>query len=71
MHIATDIRTPQSIYGDDVVDLRPATVTGPWKPLNFTIALGPLKGSTGGGGGDEVYVKTKLHIICPTKYPKV
>lgn len=56
----------QSIFGNDVVDLR--SKGAGWKPLNIQIALEPLKGSS---GELAAHVKAKLHVICPSKYPKL
>lgn len=58
----------QSIFGSDVIDLRDHKNNGVWKPMDIVITLLPQKGSS---GTHEAYAKTKLHIICPSKYPKV
>lgn len=57
----------QAIYGSDVCDLRQKQANNGWKPLDLVIALLPQKGSS---GTHEAYVKTKLHVICGSKYPK-
>uniref|UniRef100_A0A1A9W824 RWD domain-containing protein n=1 Tax=Glossina brevipalpis TaxID=37001 RepID=A0A1A9W824_9MUSC len=62
----------QSIFGNDVEDLRPynkENTPSQSKPTDIRIMLTPLRDSS--NGSSEVYVRTKLHIICPSKYPKV
>lgn len=58
----------QSIFGDDVKDLRDKLDTQQWRPLVLLIKLLPQKGSS---YNREVYAETQLHVICPAKYPKV
>lgn len=58
----------QSIFGSDVKDLRDKRTTTQWKPLDMVITLLPQQGSS---QNREIYAKTNLHIICPSKYPKV
>lgn len=58
----------QAIFGNDVNDLRENVAGNGWRPLDLIISLFPQKGSSGNG---EAYTKTKLHIICSSKYPKV
>ncbi|XP_031618624.1 eIF-2-alpha kinase GCN2 [Contarinia nasturtii] len=62
-----ELEVIQSIYGNDVCDLRDRRNTV-WRPLDIVITLLPQKGSS---GTHEAYAKTNLHIICPSKYPKV
>lgn len=57
--------TDQAIYGNDLKDLRKTTKRR-WVPLNFSITLTPLQGST---GLQEVHVKVDLHVVCTAKYP--
>lgn len=59
--------TTQAIY-DDVQDLRPAA--GGWKPLNVCVRLGPQMGGSTDGSA-PVHVQTTLHVICPSKYPRL
>ncbi|KAL9892877.1 eukaryotic translation initiation factor 2 alpha kinase Gcn2 isoform 1-T1 [Glossina fuscipes fuscipes] len=66
-----ELEAIKSIFGNDVEDLRPDiknTTPSQWKPTDIRIMLTPLRDSS---GSSEVYVRTKLHIICPSKYPKV
>lgn len=49
-------------------DLRPAT--GPWKPLQLAIRLGPQMGGSTDGSA-PVHVQTTLRLICSSKYPRV
>lgn len=62
----------ESIFGDDVEDLRPVQENQNWKPLNFRINnLTPLQGgSSQGHGPSEIYVRLALRFICSAKYPK-
>uniref|UniRef100_A0A182PJE4 non-specific serine/threonine protein kinase n=1 Tax=Anopheles epiroticus TaxID=199890 RepID=A0A182PJE4_9DIPT len=53
----------QSIFHDEVEDLRPRT--GRWKPLELRLHLTPQRGSA-----KEAYVKVDLYVTCPPKYPK-
>lgn len=55
----------QSIYGDDLTDLRKKTRK--WIPLHLSITLLPLQGSC----GLQVHAKVDLHIICTENYPNV
>lgn len=57
----------ESIFGSDVEDLRNKDQAY-WKPLHLRINLTPLQGSF---GPTEVYVRISMHIICPSKYPKI
>lgn len=58
----------QSIFGCDVEDLRPQANPSLWKPTDIRIQLTPLRDSS---NGLETYVCTKLHVTCPSKYPKL
>lgn len=59
----------QSIFGNDVKDLREngGAAIG-WRPLDLVIKLLPQQGSS---GHREAYTRTNLHVICPSKYPRV
>lgn len=58
----------QSIFGSDVRDLRDKRNVIGWRPLDLIITLLPQKGSS---RNREIYAKTNLRVICPSKYPKV
>ncbi|XP_055902335.1 eIF-2-alpha kinase GCN2 [Eupeodes corollae] len=64
----SELEVIKSIFGNDVEDLRDKSVAGIWKPPDIRILLTPLRDSSGNG---EAYVRTKLRIICPAKYPKL
>ncbi|KAH8293934.1 hypothetical protein KR054_006754 [Drosophila jambulina] len=63
-----ELEVIKAIFGGDVEDLRPQTNAAVWKPTDIKILLTPLRDSS---NGLEAYVCTKLHVTCPSKYPKV
>lgn len=70
--IETQFIFVQSIFGSDVEDLRPydsSSTPSQWKPTDIRIMLTPLRDSS--NGVPEAYVRTKLHVVCPSKYPKL
>uniref|UniRef100_A0A1I8NAC2 non-specific serine/threonine protein kinase n=1 Tax=Musca domestica TaxID=7370 RepID=A0A1I8NAC2_MUSDO len=67
-----ELEAIKSIFGNDVEDLRPynsSATPSQWKPTDIRIMLTPLRDSS--NGQPEVHVRTKLHVVCPSKYPKV
>ncbi|XP_023293055.2 eIF-2-alpha kinase GCN2 [Lucilia cuprina] len=67
-----ELEVIKSIFGNDVEDLRPynsSATPSQWKPTDIRIELTPLRDSS--NGLTEAYVKTKLHVVCPSKYPKI
>nr|AAQ22516.1 LD22885p [Drosophila melanogaster] len=65
---AQELEVIKSIFGCDVEDLRPQANPSLWKPTDIRIQLTPLRDSS---NGLETYVCTKLHVTCPSKYPKL
>ncbi|XP_043655255.1 eIF-2-alpha kinase GCN2 [Drosophila teissieri] len=65
---AQELEVIKSIFGGDVEDLRPQANPALWKPTDIRIQLTPLRDSS---NGLETYVCTKLHVTCPSKYPKL
>ncbi|KAI8044028.1 hypothetical protein M5D96_000177 [Drosophila gunungcola] len=63
-----ELEVIKSIFGGDVEDLRPQANPALWKPTDIRIQLTPLRDSS---NGLEAYVGTKLHVTCPSKYPKL
>ncbi|XP_068157751.1 eIF-2-alpha kinase GCN2 [Drosophila tropicalis] len=64
-----ELEVIKSIFGAEVEDLRPQVKNGPWKPTDIRILLTPLRDSS--NGQTKAYVRTKLHLTCPSKYPKL
>ncbi|EDW16491.1 eIF-2-alpha kinase GCN2 [Drosophila mojavensis] len=64
-----ELEVIKSIFGGDVEDLRPQSNASQWKPTDIRILLTPLRDSS--NGLPQAYVCTKLHVTCPSKYPKV
>ncbi|XP_036323634.1 eIF-2-alpha kinase GCN2 [Rhagoletis pomonella] len=68
-----ELEVIKAIFGNDVEVLRPScdtdTPAAQWKPTEIRISLTPLRDSS--NEHTEAYARTKLHIICPSKYPKV
>ncbi|XP_064550119.1 eIF-2-alpha kinase GCN2 isoform X1 [Drosophila montana] len=64
-----ELEVIKSIFGADVEDLRPQSSASQWKPTDIRILLTPLRDSS--NGLPQAYVCTKLHVTCPSKYPKL
>ncbi|XP_039950475.1 eIF-2-alpha kinase GCN2 [Bactrocera tryoni] len=68
-----ELEVIKAIFANDVEVLRPScdtdTPAAQWKPTEIRISLTPLRDSS--NGHTEAYARTKLHIICPSKYPKI
>ncbi|ALC47839.1 Gcn2 [Drosophila busckii] len=64
-----ELEVIESIFGADVENFRPRTKDGQWKPTDIRILLTPLRDSS--NGLPQAYVCTKLHVTCPSKYPKL
>ncbi|XP_075148275.1 eukaryotic translation initiation factor 2 alpha kinase Gcn2 [Haematobia irritans] len=67
-----ELEAIKSIFGNDVEDLRPYdnnATPSQWKPTDIRLMLTPLRDSS--NGQPEAYVRTKLHVVCPSKYPKL
>ncbi|XP_030371378.1 eIF-2-alpha kinase GCN2 isoform X2 [Scaptodrosophila lebanonensis] len=64
-----ELEVIKSIFGSDVEDLRPYSTATQWKPTDIRILLTPLRDSSNGQA--QAYVCTKLHVTCPSKYPKL
>ncbi|KAL7729776.1 hypothetical protein ACLKA6_014640 [Drosophila palustris] len=64
-----ELEVIKSIFGCDVEDLRPHSNETQWKPTDIRILLTPLRDSS--NGLPQAYVCTKLHVTCPSKYPKL
>ncbi|EDV94516.1 GH19296 [Drosophila grimshawi] len=64
-----ELEVIKSIFGVDVEDLRPQSTAAIWKPTDIRILLTPLRDSA--SGQTQAYVSTKLHVTCPSKYPKL
>ncbi|XP_013102234.2 eIF-2-alpha kinase GCN2 [Stomoxys calcitrans] len=67
-----ELEVIKSIFGNEVEDLRPYdnnATPSQWKPTDIRIMLTPLRDSS--NGQPEAYVRTKLHVVCPSKYPKL
>lgn len=56
----------QSIFGDELRDLRQGKNKRKWQPLDIVITLTPQKGMSGSG---EVHAQIDLHVTCNDKYP--
>lgn len=54
----------QSIFNDDVTDLRPKDTK--WAPLDLRIDLTPHRDSR----VLQAFCTISLHIVCPRNYPK-
>lgn len=59
-------RLQQSIFGDELRDLRKNKNKKKWQPLDIVVTLTPQKGMS---GPMEIYAQIDLHIICSDKYP--
>ncbi|EDW27954.1 GL27249 [Drosophila persimilis] len=64
-----ELEVIKAIFGADVEDLRPQSDPNQWKPTDIKILLTPLRDSS--NGHTQAYVCTKLHVTCPSKYPKI
>lgn len=64
-----ELEVIKSIFGCDVEDLRPQSNETQWKPTDIRILLTPLRDSS--NGQPQAHVYTKLHVTCPSKYPKL
>ncbi|XP_054730561.1 eIF-2-alpha kinase GCN2 [Anastrepha obliqua] len=68
-----ELEAIKSIYASDVEVLRPScepdTPAAQWKPTEIRISLVPLRDSS--NTHTEPHARIKLHIICPSKYPKL
>ncbi|KAH8310513.1 hypothetical protein KR044_001731 [Drosophila immigrans] len=64
-----ELEVIKSIFSTDVEDLRPQSDPTQWKPTDIRILLSPLRDSS--NGQPQAYVCTKLHVTCPSKYPKL
>lgn len=56
----------QSIFGEELRDLRKNKNKKKWQPLDIIVTLTPQKGMSGPA---EVHAQIDLHIICSDKYP--
>uniref|UniRef100_W8B1Y4 non-specific serine/threonine protein kinase n=1 Tax=Ceratitis capitata TaxID=7213 RepID=W8B1Y4_CERCA len=68
-----ELEVIKSIFNKDVDVLRPNCMpdvpAAQWKPTEVRISLTPLRDSK--NDTQEIHVRAKLHITCPSKYPKV
>lgn len=56
----------QSIFGNELRDLRKNKNKKKWQPLDVVVTLTPQQG---GSGPAEIHAQIDLHIICNDKYP--
>lgn len=56
----------QSIFGDELRDLRKNKNKKKWQSLDIVVTLTPQKGMSGPA---QIYAQIDLHIICDEKYP--
>lgn len=64
--ILVDVQLFQSIFGDELRDLRKNRQKKKWQPIDIIITLTPQKGMS---GPIQVYAQVDLHITCSEKYP--
>lgn len=56
----------QSIFGDELRDLRKIRNKKKWQCLDIIVTLTPQKGMSGPA---QIHAQIDLHIICGDKYP--
>lgn len=56
----------QSIFADELCDLRNRKNRKKWQPLDVNITLTPQKGMSGPA---KVYVQIDLRVTCSDRYP--
>ena len=57
----------QSIFGDELKDLRKNKQRKRWQPLDISITLTP---QTGMSGPSPVYAQVDLRVTCAEEYPE-